>query len=44
MNLPGCLIDLPTTTEKDRNDLVNFGLKYSVDCVALSFTRKGSDI
>ena len=44
MNLPGCLIDIPTTTEKDRKDIVEFGLKNNVDCIALSFTRKGSDI
>jgi len=44
MNLPGCLIDIPTTTEKDRKDIVEFGLKYNIDCIALSFTRKGSDI
>ena len=44
MNLPGCIIDLPTTTKKDENDIVEFGLKYKVDLIALSFTRKGKDI
>jgi pyruvate kinase len=44
MNLPGCIIDLPTTTKKDENDIVEFGLKYEVDLIALSFTRKGKDI
>jgi pyruvate kinase len=44
MNLPGCIVDLPTTTKKDENDIVEFGLKYGVDLIALSFTRKGSDI
>jgi len=29
MNLPGCFVDLPTVTEKDERDLVDFGLKYS---------------
>ena len=44
MNLPGCIVDLPTTTKKDEVDIVEFGLKYDVDIIALSFTRKGSDI
>ena len=44
MNLPGVIVDLPTITEKDRNDLVNFGCKYGVDMIAASFVRKASDI
>jgi len=44
MNLPGCIVDLPTMTIKDEKDIVDFGLKYGVDLIALSFTRKGSDI
>lgn len=44
MNLPGSSVDLPTITEKDENDLVDFGLKYNVDFIALSFARFGGDI
>lgn len=44
MNLPGVIVDLPTITEKDRDDLVNFGLRYGVDMIAASFVRKASDI
>lgn len=44
MNLPGSGVDLPTITEKDENDLVEFGLKWNVDYVALSFARFGEDI
>jgi len=44
MNLPGVIVDLPTITEKDKDDLVNFGVKYGVDMIAASFVRKGSDI
>ena len=44
MNLPGCIVDLPTMTEKDKDDLVNFGLAQGVDFIAASFVRKASDI
>jgi pyruvate kinase len=44
MNLPGCIVDLPTLTEKDINDLVNWGLVQGIDFIAASFVRKGSDI
>jgi pyruvate kinase len=44
MNLPGVIVELPTITEKDRDDLVNFGVKYGVDMIAASFVRKASDI
>jgi len=44
MNLPGCKVDLPTVTPKDEDDIVNFGLKYGVDLIALSFARSAKDI
>jgi pyruvate kinase len=44
MNLPGVIVDLPTLTEKDIDDIVNFGIKYNVDFIAASFVRKGSDV
>ena len=44
MNLPGVIVDLPTITEKDRDDLVNFGVRHGVDMIAASFVRKASDI
>jgi len=44
MNLPGVIVDLPTITEKDKDDLVNFGVRHNVDMIAASFVRKGSDI
>ena len=44
MNLPGVVVDLPTFTEKDVNDIVNFGIKNNVDFIAASFVRKGSDV
>jgi len=44
MNLPGCEVHLPTITEKDEDDIVDFALKKGVDYIALSFVRKASDI
>jgi pyruvate kinase len=44
MNLPGVNVDLPTITEKDRDDILNWGVKNKVDFIAASFVRKGSDI
>ena len=44
MNLPGVNVDLPTITEKDRDDLLNWGVKNKVDFVAASFVRKGKDV
>mmetsp|Transcript_14651 Transcript_14651/g.48087 ORF Transcript_14651/g.48087 Transcript_14651/m.48087 type:complete len:609 (-) Transcript_14651:61-1887(-) len=43
-NLPGVVVDLPTLTEKDVSDLVDFGVKNKVDFIAASFVRKASDI
>jgi pyruvate kinase len=44
MNLPGAVVDLPTLTEKDIDDLQNFGVPEGVDFIAASFVRRGSDI
>jgi pyruvate kinase len=44
MNLPGVIVDLPTLTEKDINDIQNWGCKNEVDFIAASFVRKASDV
>ena len=44
MNLPGCQVKLPTITEQDKHDIVEFGVKNNVDMIALSFTRTAKDI
>jgi pyruvate kinase len=44
MNLPGVVVDLPTLTEKDIIDIVDFGCKNNVDFIAASFVRKASDV
>ena len=44
VNLPGVIVKLPTVTEKDIDDLVNFGVKEKVDMIAASFVRKAQDV
>lgn len=44
MNLPGVVVDLPTLTEKDINDIQSWGVKHGVDFIAASFVRKSSDV
>lgn len=44
MNLPGVVVDLPTFTDKDVDDIINWGIKNQVDYIAASFVRKGSDV
>ncbi|KAL7493615.1 hypothetical protein ACHAWT_005205 [Skeletonema menzelii] len=44
MNLPGVIVELPTLTEKDIDDIVNWGIKNEVDYIAASFVRKASDV
>lgn len=44
MNLPGCVVDLPTLTEKDEEDLIEFGIKKGVDIIAASFIRSAADV
>lgn len=43
-NLPGVIVDLPTLTEKDIDDIKNWGIKNEVDYIAASFVRKASDV
>ena len=43
-NLPGVIVDLPTITEKDTEDLLQWGVPNAVDFIAASFVRKGSDV
>ncbi|ERM97241.1 pyruvate kinase, cytosolic isozyme [Amborella trichopoda] len=44
VNLPGVVVDLPTLTEKDKEDILNWGVPNKIDMIALSFVRKGSDL
>mmetsp|Transcript_1342 Transcript_1342/g.2063 ORF Transcript_1342/g.2063 Transcript_1342/m.2063 type:complete len:420 (+) Transcript_1342:96-1355(+) len=44
MNLPGVVVDLPTLTEKDIDDIANWGCKNNVDFIAASFVRKDVDV
>ncbi|KAM7500329.1 hypothetical protein LguiA_024743 [Lonicera macranthoides] len=44
VNLPGVVVDLPTLTEKDKVDILEWGIPNKIDMIALSFVRKGSDL
>jgi len=44
MNLPGVIVDLPTLTEKDINDIKEWGIPNNIDFIAASFVRKASDV
>lgn len=44
VNLPGVVVDLPTLTEKDIDDIVNWGVANEIDLIAASFVRKGRDL
>ncbi|KAH7287531.1 hypothetical protein KP509_32G060400 [Ceratopteris richardii] len=44
VNLPGVIVDLPTLTEKDEHDIMQWGVPNKIDLIALSFVRKGSDL
>jgi pyruvate kinase len=44
MNLPGVIVDLPTLTEKDISDIVEWGIPNNIDFIAASFVRKASDV
>eukprot|EP00199_Chlamydomonas_sp_CCMP681_P000739 CAMPEP_0119102966 /NCGR_PEP_ID=MMETSP1180-20130426/1536_1 /TAXON_ID=3052 ORGANISM="Chlamydomonas cf sp, Strain CCMP681" /NCGR_SAMPLE_ID=MMETSP1180 /ASSEMBLY_ACC=CAM_ASM_000741 /LENGTH=508 /DNA_ID=CAMNT_0007087361 /DNA_START=104 /DNA_END=1630 /DNA_ORIENTATION=- len=44
VNLPGVVVDLPTLTEKDVGDLVQWAVPNDIDFIAASFVRKGSDL
>ncbi|CAL9038240.1 unnamed protein product [Musa banksii] len=44
VNLPGVIVDLPTLTEKDMEDILGWGVPNEIDMIALSFVRKGSDL
>eukprot|EP00191_Tetraselmis_sp_GSL018_P017116 CAMPEP_0177577978 /NCGR_PEP_ID=MMETSP0419_2-20121207/76_1 /TAXON_ID=582737 /ORGANISM="Tetraselmis sp., Strain GSL018" /LENGTH=622 /DNA_ID=CAMNT_0019066337 /DNA_START=417 /DNA_END=2283 /DNA_ORIENTATION=+ len=44
VNLPGVVVDLPTLTAKDEEDLQNWGIPNEIDAIAASFVRKPQDI
>lgn len=44
VNIPGAKIELDTITEKDVDDIVNFGVKNRVDFIALSFAQDAKTI
>ncbi len=43
INLPGVIVNIPSLTDKDRDDLA-FGVAQGVDYVAMSFVRRPEDV
>jgi len=43
-NLPGVKVDLPVLQDKDKNDLLKFGIPQGVDFVAASFVQSADDV
>merc|ERR1719197_943829 len=43
-NLPGVKVDLPVLQEKDKKDLVDFGIPKGVHFVAASFVQSAADV
>ena len=43
MTLSGCKINLPTISEKDKEDIY-FGLRNGIDIIAISFVKSAKDI
>merc|ERR550514_290525 len=44
MNLPGVDVDLPVLGEKDKDDILNFGIPQGVNYIAASFVQCGKDV
>lgn len=44
VNLPGIVVDLPTFTPRDIEDIMIWGVSNRIDFIAASFVRKGSDV
>jgi pyruvate kinase len=44
MNLPGVHVDLPVLGEKDKDDILNFGIPHGVNYIAASFVQSGADV
>jgi len=44
MNLPGVKVELPVLQDKDKKDLLEFGIPQGVDFVAASFVQDAADV
>lgn len=44
MCLPGTIVALPTIGPVDKKDIVEFGLRYKVNFIAVSFSRYKKDL
>lgn len=43
-SLPGVIVGVPTLLEKDKIDILEWGVSNGIDIIALSFVRKGLDL
>eukprot|EP01113_Clastostelium_recurvatum_P032821 TRINITY_DN426_c0_g1_i1.p1 TRINITY_DN426_c0_g1~~TRINITY_DN426_c0_g1_i1.p1 ORF type:complete len:506 (-),score=170.80 TRINITY_DN426_c0_g1_i1:84-1601(-) len=43
VHLPGCIVDLPAVSAKDKEDIL-FGIEQNVNFIAASFIRKAEDV
>merc|ERR1712151_619128 len=43
-NLPGVKVDLPVLQDKDKDDIVNFGIPQRVHFIAASFVQSAADV
>jgi len=43
-NLPGVKVDLPVLQDKDKKDLVDFGIPHGVHFIAASFVQSAADV
>ncbi|CEL92797.1 unnamed protein product [Vitrella brassicaformis CCMP3155] len=44
MNLPGVKVELPCIGEKDKNDILNFGIPQGCNFIAASFVQTADDV
>jgi len=44
VRIKGASIDVPALTERDEEDILEFGIKQGVDYVAISSIRKAKDL
>ncbi|EGR28985.1 pyruvate kinase, putative [Ichthyophthirius multifiliis] len=44
IRLPGCNLNLPTISEQDEEDIINYGVEKGIDYISVSFCTSAQDI